>query len=671
MRVKTDKVFNLITSFKAVEKADGSLGVRGMASTMDVDRAGDVIMPEAWNKGGLNNYKKNPILLFNHNYNKPIGKAEELVVTDNGLELSGSISKSASDNVWGLIKDGVLGAFSVGFLIKDADYMPETDGFRIKDAELFEVSVVSVPCNQTATFSLAKSFDSEKDYEDFKNTFTNREDLAGQSLAKEVNTSSNASDASEGARDSAQQEIIMSGDNTQTPAVDLEAVVKQAAEEAADRAAVAFAMKQAEQKAADKAEADEKAAAIAAEKEQREAIETAVQTGTERLVKDLEEKLASKENDMAETINQFKKELEDKQDEIANMRNSKRIFDDRLDQKSDKERIKAMGREFMYAHMLGVITGKGWDTDYAKEVAEKGGIDYTTNAPDLDQEIQDNIQKEITVHTKVADLFREVPVNGAATVLPFQGDVGLAEWKIADTTGNLENNPLDSAGAANEYRAGQITMNVYRLVSSTYMDNDTDEQVLVNLMPMLTEGVARAHARAVEAALLNGGGSVTGLNTFAAEGADIAAASAPGALTAADLLAGRALMGKFGLTPEDIVYIVNQDEYYSLLQDSAFQNLNEVGPMATKIKGMIGAVYGSPVLVSDEFPTVADAAAGAFIVNTRNYLIPRLRGVKVEQDYQVWEQRRVIVASQSLGFTEIQAGSSGVFEPSIKLTYSA
>jgi hypothetical protein len=67
----------------------------------------------------------------------------------------------------------------------------------IKDAELFEVSVVSVPCNQSATFSLAKSFDSDAEYEEFKKTFTNRVDLAGQSLAKDEDTSSNiASDHS-------------------------------------------------------------------------------------------------------------------------------------------------------------------------------------------------------------------------------------------------------------------------------------------------------------------------------------------------------------------------------------------------------------------------------------------------------------------------------------------
>ena len=338
MKVKTNKVFNLVSSFKAVEKDDGSIGISGMASTMDVDRVGDVILPDAWNKGGLNNYKKNPILLFNHNYDKPIGKAEEVRVTDNGLTLSGKISKSAPDNVWGLIKDGVLGAFSVGFLIKDADYIPETDGFRIKDAELFEVSVVSVPCNQTATFSLAKSFDSKDDYEDFKETFTNREDLAGQSLAKEDNSSSIASDASEGARDiSARQEIKMSGDNKSTPAVDLEAVVEQAAEKAAEQAAIRYALKQAEQKAEEEKAAKEQADKAEAEKAQRLAIETAVQTGAEKLVKDLEDKLAEKDSKMDETIAPFKDELEAKKKELADIRNSKRVFDDRLDNKSVKD----------------------------------------------------------------------------------------------------------------------------------------------------------------------------------------------------------------------------------------------------------------------------------------------------------------------------------------------
>ena len=155
-----NKIFNLTSTFKALDQDDDSIVIGGMASTKDFDRAGDTILPEAWAKGGLHNFEKNPIILFNHDYNKPIGRATGLKVTDDGLELKAKISKSAPDSVAQLVKEGILGAFSVGFRIKDADYLEETDGLKIKDAELFEVSVVSVPCNQAATFSLAKSLDS-------------------------------------------------------------------------------------------------------------------------------------------------------------------------------------------------------------------------------------------------------------------------------------------------------------------------------------------------------------------------------------------------------------------------------------------------------------------------------------------------------------------------------
>ena len=156
----SSKIYHWTSTFKALgETDDGGVEIKGSASTNGLDRAGDIIEADAWTKGGLENFKANPIILFNHNYDKPIGRAKELKVTENGLEISAKISKGAGDNVTQLIKYGVLGAFSVGFKVKDADYMTETDGYKIKDAELFEVSVVSVPCNQGATFGLSKSFD--------------------------------------------------------------------------------------------------------------------------------------------------------------------------------------------------------------------------------------------------------------------------------------------------------------------------------------------------------------------------------------------------------------------------------------------------------------------------------------------------------------------------------
>ena len=167
-----NKIYHWTSTFKTLgENEDGGVDIKGSASTNALDRAGDIINADAWTKGGgLDNYKGNPIILFNHDYNKPIGRAKDLQVTENGLEISAKISKAAGE-VTQLIKDGVLGAFSVGFKVKDADYMTETDGYKIKDAELFEVSVVSVPCNQNATFGLAKSFDNMEDYNKYKHTF--------------------------------------------------------------------------------------------------------------------------------------------------------------------------------------------------------------------------------------------------------------------------------------------------------------------------------------------------------------------------------------------------------------------------------------------------------------------------------------------------------------------
>jgi hypothetical protein len=94
-----EKIFNLTSTFKAQAGEDGSVMIRGMASTADFDRAGDSISAEAWTKGGLKNFEKNPIILFNHDYDRPIGRATRMKAGPHGLELECKISKSAPGNV--------------------------------------------------------------------------------------------------------------------------------------------------------------------------------------------------------------------------------------------------------------------------------------------------------------------------------------------------------------------------------------------------------------------------------------------------------------------------------------------------------------------------------------------------------------------------------------------
>ncbi len=687
-----NKLFNLTSTFKSHEADDGSVMIRGMASTADFDRAGDSISAEAWTKGGLSNFEKNPIILFNHDYDKPIGRATGLKAGPDGLELECKISKAAPANVAQLVKDGVLGAFSVGFRVKDADYLKETDGLMIKDAELFEVSVVSVPCNQSATFSLAKSFDSNKEYEEFKKTFTNRVDLAGQSLAKdEVNTSSVASDTPKSAEKSADQEIKMDNQN-----IDLEAFAKKVAEDTAAK----IAMKQAEQKAADEATA--KAAQEAEEAKALEAqsiktvINSGVESGVEKLMGDVEAKLAEKDANLQEIMGTFQKELDEKKAEIEAMQNSKKSFSDRG---SD---LSAFGKDFLGAHILGKVTGKGYDTDYAKSIMAKAGVAYTANASDtgkLDTLSTTAFEEEMVLEQKIAGLFREIAVNSGATVIPTVTDTNAATF----SAGGLESGYLTNrnVGTANSYDMATVTAYANRLISGTYIPSDTDEQTFVTILPMIQSALARAHARAVDKAILFGTGSLdasaaagtttnfvglvgncgvdgsNALNTSSTDHGGLAgdgATKARSAVNAVTAMTARAGMGKYGINPADVAYVMGTAAYYSMIDDvtsgSDFTSIDEVGPNATKLSGQLGSVYGSPVIVSDLLDstdggdvTVASGVTSDFketsliAVNRNAFVIPRLGGVNIESDYEVAGQRTAVVASQSLGFTQLEGGS--------------
>ena len=60
-----EKIFHWTNTFKTLgEDDDGGLDIKGSASTDALDRAGDVIESAAWAKGGLDNFKNNPVIKY-------------------------------------------------------------------------------------------------------------------------------------------------------------------------------------------------------------------------------------------------------------------------------------------------------------------------------------------------------------------------------------------------------------------------------------------------------------------------------------------------------------------------------------------------------------------------------------------------------------------------------
>jgi HK97 family phage prohead protease/HK97 family phage major capsid protein len=122
------------------------------------DRMDDVIMADAWD---LASFQKNPIALFNHNSNAPIGKWANVRVVDKQLrghlELAPAGTSDRIDEIRKLIEAGILRAVSVGFRPKESKPRPESDyGMFFTRAELVETSLVSVPANPNA-LAIAKS----------------------------------------------------------------------------------------------------------------------------------------------------------------------------------------------------------------------------------------------------------------------------------------------------------------------------------------------------------------------------------------------------------------------------------------------------------------------------------------------------------------------------------
>ena len=466
---------------------------------------------------------------------------------------------------------------------------------------------------------------------------------------------------------------------TQTPEIDLEAFAKKVAEETAAK----ISMKQAEQKAAEKAEAEKTAEAEAAKTAQAEqvqaSIKSGIETGAEKLLADVKAEFEAEKAETQEILNKYKKDLEEKSAEIEAIQNSKKTFAGRTSETD----LTSFGKQFLQAKVLGAITKKGWDTNYHKDFLEKNvgvagpGVG-AIGGVNLDAIVETQFEKELQLELKVANFIKEIQVASKVTLLPIIPESVAATFNTGspataaagNTVNNLGGNASGTAqvsGSDPLFNAVQKRLLVERLTSTTYLDNDTEESTLVALLPMIQEAMVRAHARAIDSMIINGNalganrGGNSGLVDFATTtatdvtGKRITTESPANTLGGTDILQARSAMGKYGLNPADLALAVSIDAYNDLLFDTGFQDITEVGSdLAIKVTGQIGTIFAIPVVISDSLAGKgSDGAIAGVLFNRNNYVIPRFRGVTIESETQVANQRTAVVASQSLGFDEM------------------
>ena len=133
---------------------------KGLASTWELDRHGDVIETGAfaktladWQKRGA----RIPIL-WAHQHDEPVGAIVTATETAEGLEIEGQLALDVGNakRAYSLAKTGAL-AMSIGFTVPEGGADIRSGVRFIKQIDLAEISLVAIPANPGAVVREVKS----------------------------------------------------------------------------------------------------------------------------------------------------------------------------------------------------------------------------------------------------------------------------------------------------------------------------------------------------------------------------------------------------------------------------------------------------------------------------------------------------------------------------------
>ena len=138
----------------------GKLRVRSVITTVDADRAGDVVVPTGLKN--LDEFLLNPVVLWAHNRSHfpPIGICEWIDVQPRRLVAQTKFAEGVpfAEDIFRLYEQNVLRGWSIGFVPRRAT--PRTanrSGVTISEWDLLEYSAVPIPENPGAlTVALQK-----------------------------------------------------------------------------------------------------------------------------------------------------------------------------------------------------------------------------------------------------------------------------------------------------------------------------------------------------------------------------------------------------------------------------------------------------------------------------------------------------------------------------------
>lgn len=455
-----------------------------------------------------------------------------------------------------------------------------------------------------------------------------------------------------------------------TPTFDLEAFQTKMAEIAG--AAASTAVKTAEKEKNDLAAATK--AAEAATKAEAERIAIVAKGSAKELVTELEGKMDLSIKEFAKALASMQEQVVAKSDEVSQLLSARHGFPQMTqvaasvkglshDQEREIDNVVILGmckKMNMFETQYGVkhMTGSA----VFKAVNASSDVDVSSES--YETIFSTNLIRDIQKNLVITPLFSEIAMSSASLTIPIQPDSKNANWvNSSDAIGAASQTAR--TGARQDYVLSQITLKTFKLAAKAYMTEDTSEDAIIAVVPLIRRYLAESHANAQELALVAKGATPANtpksLVAFAKEAETAAtgtgvhqlSVAASSKVVAKDILQARRRLGKYGMRNNDLAVIVSMKVHYDLMEDTAWQDVNQVGAAAAKLTGMVGMVYGLPVIVSDQLDdSTAVGDVPFLIVNKGNFVVTRQRGMTVRTQFEIELDAEVIVATQRVGFEQ-------------------
>ena len=284
---------------------------------------------------------------------------------------------------------------------------------------------------------------------------------------------------------------------------------------------------------------------------------------------------------------------------------------------------------------------------------------------------------DVNLETIVAPLFSRVDMPSNPFEVPLQlGDVN---WYPG--TENL-------ATTSTALSSAKQTLTAYELVGQVPWSLTLDEDAIIAMAAEVRTSLVRNAAEVIDDLLLNA--DTTATDNINADGATISKTDAGkgqwligfdgllhlplvdnasqannhAAAVSDDMFNKiRAKLGRYGVRPSELAYIMDINTYIRSLSVSNFRTLDKLGPNATVLTGQLGAVEGIPVIVSEQVKLadtdgkVTDAGNGTdtgrlLIVNRSQWRVGFRREMAIETDRDIQKRQNIMVISMRLAFAE-------------------